>query len=298
MKSIYNNYNFQSNHCEKGKLITSNIDGLLHSSKLINSSNDLFFHAETAWGYNFPLVESNLNINFAWRDWSSFCKKNNIIAELVKLPPFINFDKKFLSIFEEVHLVSKTCSLELKDESFLKEFNKKTRYIIRKSQDKFLYKKAEYSDLSSIKNLYYKSMINLNAKKRFFLNIKTFEYLIKNQNCKIYLAYSDKTLISFVCFLFDENISHYHLSASNKLGRDLNANYFLLYKAIEESYEKGIKLIHYGGGLTNDENDNLFRFKLKFSNKILDYKIGLSIHNKDLFYKIRNNKSAKIIDYL
>ena len=146
--------------------------------------------------------------------------KNNIIAELVKLPPFKNFDENFLSIFEKYIRYQKTCSLEVKDASFVKEFNKKTRYIIRKSQNKFLYKKAEYSDLNLINDLYFKSMLNLNANKRFFLNIKTFEYLINNQNCEIYLAYSEKNLISFVCFLFDENISHYHLSASSKLGRD------------------------------------------------------------------------------
>ena len=57
-------------------------------------------------------------------------------------------------------------------------------------------------------------------------------------------------------------------------------------------------MVHFGGGLTNLENDNLFKFKKKFSNNILNYRIGLSIHNKKVFNKFRNKSSNKIIDFV
>ena len=47
---------------------------------------------------------------------------------------------------------------------------------------------------------------------------------------------------------------------------EILANYLLLYLALKESFERGIKLVHYGGGLTNSVDDPLFKFKKKFSN--------------------------------
>ena len=61
---------------------------------------------------------------------------------------------------------------------------------------------------------------------------------------------------------------------------------------------KGISLIHLGGGLTSNDDDPLYRFKSKFANSVLDYRIGLSIHNEKLFRKYRNTKSNKIIDFI
>ena len=71
----------------------------------------------------------------------------------------------------------------------------------------------------------------------------------------------------------------------------------ILYLALKESFERGIKLVHYGGGLTNSVDDPLFKFKKKFSNTFLDYRMALSIHNKDLFIKYRNPSSNRIIDF-
>jgi len=145
--------------------------------------------------------------------------------------------------------------------------------------------------------LYEERMKNIKAKKKYFLDLGTFDYLCNQQNSSIYLAYKGDLLVGFVCFLFDNEISHYHLSACNQIGRNFNANYLLLYLALKESFERGIKLVHYGGGLTNSVDDPLFNFKKKFSNTFLDYRMALSIHNKDLFIKYRNPSSNRIIDF-
>ena len=262
MKTIYNNYNFQEAHAFNQKIISSEISGLVHNCKIIKSNIKDIYYCETIWGYSYPTTENHNFKNFdLWEEWSHNCQLKNIIAEIIKIPPFLPFNELDTSIFDELHLVSKTCALKVTQNDFLNQINQKTRYIIKKSDENLICRKAVISDSSDIYNLYFQSMKNLKAEKKYFLSLKTFDFLCENKNSTIYLAFLDKQLIGFVCFLFDKEISHYHLSASNQLGREYNANYLLLFKAINESINKGMKMVHFGGGLTNLENDNLFKFK-------------------------------------
>lgn len=297
MKSIYDNYIFQKSHSYNHDLISSNIDGLIHTSKIIKSNIKDIYYCETPWGYSYPYFKSQLNKMELWKEWSKYCLKNNIIAEIIKIPPFFDFSNLDTSIFDEVHLISRTCAFKFIEADFYKEFKKKTRYIIKKAESNLIYRKAEISDSIHIFNLYEERMKNIKAKKKYFLDLGTFDYLCNQQNSSIYLAYKGDLFVGFVCFLFDNEISHYHLSACNQIGRNFNANYLLLYLALKESFERGIKLVHYGGGLTNSVDDPLFKFKKKFSNTFLDYRMALSIHNKELFIKYRNASSNRIIDF-
>ena len=78
MNSIYNDYNFQKNHCKEGKFLKSNIKGFLHSTKLKNTKINNTFYCETAWGYSFPKIDSEYEIKTIWREWSLLCKNKNI----------------------------------------------------------------------------------------------------------------------------------------------------------------------------------------------------------------------------
>lgn len=298
MKSIYNNHIFQELHCSTGSLIKNKIDHLIHCSKLMNSPIKGLYYLETPWGYSFPTKNSKKNFSDLWKDWSNYCSSENIIAEIVKIPPFIPIDHFDISIFQELHIVSKTCALKIQGNDFLQLFKKKTRYIIKKSDKILSCRKATKQDSLVIFQFYKNSMHNLNADQRFSLDLKTFDFLLQDKNITTHLAYFEGKLIGFVCFMFDADISHYHLSATNDIGRKLNANYLLLHEAIYESVQRRINLIHLGGGLTSKDDDPLYRFKSKFANSVFDYRIGLSIHNEKLFRKYRNTKSNKIIDFI
>ena len=82
MKSIYDNYIFQKSHSYNHDLISSNIDGLIHTSKIIKSNIKDIYYCETPWGYSYPYFKSQLNKIELWKEWSKYCLKNNIIAEI------------------------------------------------------------------------------------------------------------------------------------------------------------------------------------------------------------------------
>ena len=219
MNTFYNNYNFQKLHSKKENILTSPYKNLNHSCKVIKSKIKGINYAETGWGYSYPYECQNQSLSLTWKKWSEYCKDLNIIAEIIKIPPFINFSSIDQSILTEQHIVSKTCALYLNESDYLKEFNKKTRYLIRKSENLLSIRKASMSDSKSISDLYDESMTKLNASDRFFLKKDTFDFLIDNRDSSIKLAFIDDSLIGFVCFLFDkaflflvsvlENLCHY-----------------------------------------------------------------------------------------
>ena len=200
MKSIYNNNIFQKSHSYDHDLISSNIDGLIHTSKIIKSNIKDIYYCETPWGYSYPYFKSQLNKMELWKEWSKYCLKNNIIAEIIKIPPFFDFSNLDTSIFDEVHLISRTCALKLIGADFYNEFKKKTRNIIKKAESNLIYRKAEISDSIHIFNLYEERMKNIKANKKYFLDLGTFDYLCNQQNSSTYLAYKDDLFAGFVCF--------------------------------------------------------------------------------------------------
>ena len=83
-----------------------------------------------------------------------------------------------------------------------------------------------------------------------------------------------------LCF---KNIIHIHLSASNNTGKKMNCSY-ILRDLIFQKYQLSGKIINFGGGTTNSENDNLYKFKANFIGKTKNFYIGkvttnLMIHN-------------------
>jgi hypothetical protein len=298
MNTFYNNYKFQEIHCTEGLFLKSCIESLNHSCRILSTNIDNISYSETCWGYSFPSFLNDCKEINLWNKWSENCKQNNIVAELIKIPPFFDINTLKKNIFDELHKVSKTCALVINGDKNQLFYNKKTRYLINKASREITYRKANKADINLIHDLYLKSMFNLKAEKRFFLDLKAFQFLFEDLKSSFHLAFYEKKLIGFVCFIFDENISHYHISANNQEGRYFNANYLLLSKAIEESISLGMRLVHFGGGLSSKDDDPLFRFKKKFSNCTLDYWLGLSIHNEELFKKYRNTKSNKVIDFI
>lgn len=93
---------------------------------------------------------------------------------------------------------------------------------------------------------------------------------------------------------------HYHLAGSLKETLKFAPNNLLLWEAIKYAHEKGYKRMHFGGGLTNSMDDNLFRFKSSFSKERADFYIGKRVHNEEVYdyligkWEEKNNKKKKL----
>lgn len=96
----------------------------------------------------------------------------------------------------------------------------------------------------------------------------------------------DNNIVASGLYLKYHEKGNLHLTASKIEYQILRANDLLFYAAIQYSIHNQVKILNIGGGLGNDADDSLLRFKSKFSNNLVNVYIGKNILNKDIFEKI------------
>ena len=79
---------------------------------------------------------------------------------------------------------------------------------------------------------------------------------------------------------------HYHFAGSKKEFLNLSPNNLLLWEGIKLGRNLGCKRMHLGGGREDSEDDNLLRFKGRYSSERNDFYIGKRIHNKEVYDRL------------
>ena len=92
-------------------------------------------------------------------------------------------------------------------------------------------------------------------------------------------------MISGALFFFNDHHIHYHLSGSDFAYRNLAAGNLLLYEVAQWASQRGIKKMHLGGGVSDE--DSLFKFKKQFNKGgLLDYHIGRIVFSESLYSEL------------
>ena len=98
--------------------------------------------------------------------------------------------------------------------------------------------------------------------------------------------YEDKTIAAGLYFVYN-GIIHVHLSGTDTNFLNFSPAYILKYGTALWGKEHNYKLIHYGGGLSNSEDDSLYCFKRKFAKTTdFDFYIGKKIWNQEIYDKL------------
>ena len=100
-------------------------------------------------------------------------------------------------------------------------------------------------------------------------------------------------IISSILILYNEHYANCHLIGSNDLARKISANNLLHHEVIKWCIHNKIKFLHFGGGVNNDEQDSVFKFKKSFSNELNNFYVGERVINfeiYDKFVKLSSNK--------
>ena len=89
--------------------------------------------------------------------------------------------------------------------------------------------------------------------------------------------------------LYNKHYAHCHLIGSNDLSRKLSANNMLHHEVIKWSKINNLNVLHFGGGVTNDEDDAVLKFKRSFSNQTHDFFVGERIINVKKYNELCRN---------
>jgi len=191
----------------------------------------------------------------------------NIISNWLNEYKFSEIYQNF-NVIERINSVKYLAHLGSSQNDLMNSYHSKTRNIVRGSLKANFQFCDVTKDIEILKEMHFNIM---ESKSRKSKPIKFWDEL---QNIFVpgvnYIAYGAKfqnELIAYVLFLIDENLKQveYFIPCANDLGRNKNANYFVLHNSIAEFRRLGFTRIHFGGSHLNQLN--LIRFKERWGSK-------------------------------
>jgi hypothetical protein len=253
-----------------------------------------YFDISSPYGYCGPYCSNPDFFVEAEILFNEFISKN-CITEFVRYHFLYNENLKFsqgITNFQNRTIVTLDIDQSWED-IWTKEYSGTNRNVIRKLEKEgynYVVTK-EKDDLNEFIEMYYLTMNNVGAGSFYFFDKKLINELFDNLGEKIILTKVEKNGVSYCysLFLISGNIATYYLSARNLEHAKVPATNFLLSKTVEWLQDKNISTINLGGGLTNDLNDPLFKFKSNFSKSKNDFYIGKRIFNLKIYNDIINS---------
>ena len=260
--------------------------------------NETYFDIATPYGYGGPVVEelrgdkSEL-IKSYMDSFTQYCQKNNIVSEFIRFHPVVKNADDFEPVMNIQFIRNTVCTYFRDNEDVLtSEFHKSARKVIRRAlRAGVSYEVIEKpEDLNVFIKNYYDTMDRNQASDNYYFKKEYFEYMLKefSDNLLNINVYSEDgvCIASGLYFLYGKNM-HAHLSGTKHEYLNLSPAYILKYATAEYGVSHGYDYIHYGGGTSNDENNPLLKFKMKFTNSPLcEFKIGKNIYLPEVYNKL------------
>lgn len=234
------------------------------------------YDIETPYGYGGPITNSTDRkfLVKAFNYYKAHCASNKIVCEFIRLHPFNSINKhSFLfDIFIHERDVVVVDLTQNQDERRA-QYSKTTRNIIRKAEKKL--KIIENSQrLAQFIETYYDTMKKNKADDFYFFSEDYFHRLNSINEVDLLEVSLEDQLLSIGFIMRGSELAHYHLSANNYELAKENGNYLLLDAAFNLAKSKGSKYMILGGGRTSSPEDNLLKFKKKFSKITMPFYIA------------------------
>lgn len=264
----------------------------------------------TPYGYGGPLILEceegcrSLLVEEFGKEFQEYCIKNNIVSEFIRFHPIANNAEDFKGMYDVSH-IRNTVGTNLADfdDPFQAEFSKSCRKNVRRAlRDDVSYKITEKPrDISNFKEIYYSTMDRNEASEYYYFDEEYFNKCIElfPENVLLVEAvYEEQTIAMGLYFIYN-GIIHIHLSGTLSEFLNLSPAYILRYAVTKWGKEKGYKLIHHGGGRSDDVKDGLYLFKKQFGkNTEFKFFIGKKIWNEEIYKELCNFKKVdKDTDY-
>lgn len=261
----------------------------------INGTN--YYDIVTPYGYGGPIVEKIIEnkeelLKSFEKNFSEYCKNNNIVSEFVRFHPLIKNHDTFKEMYNSRYIRKVLITKLDKEEPVKNQFGKYCRKNIRQAINKGMTYKVTKSpeQIGNFKEIYYSTMDRNNAEKYYYsFDDEYFDNILKYYRENIIFVeviFEDKTIAAEICFIYNNKI-YAHLSGTLVEYIKLSPSYLLNYAITLWGIENGYKTFFHGGGKTNNKDDTLYLFKKNFAQKYdADFYIGNKIWNEDIYNKL------------
>ena len=256
--------------------------------------NGTFFDAETPYGYGGPCFYGDMTFDSEEvRQCQGLIRdelrKRNIVTQFIRFYPFMYEEGKSSIITEKYGTYKNTIYMDLTDEeTVLSNLDSQYRRKIRKAREAGVsieHDKGEQID--EFIRLYNMTMSMHAAEDMYFFPKEYYDSLTRNfrDDIEVFYARLEGKIIGASIFLHDGEYMHFHLG-----GRDIDApnvpfENLLMVEAALWGSKHGLKKLHLGGGLSDE--DSLFQYKKKFNRSgMLPFYIGRLIIDDDKYMQL------------
>lgn len=254
-----------------------------------------YFDFETPYGYGGPIANTNNSffINEAFEEFFSLAKRNKMVAGFLRFHPLLN-NSKPLAGRKDVVFDRKTVAMKLDlgiDRIWNEQIHAKHRNSIRKAQKLGLnyFIDTELRHMDAFVNMHRSTVKRLRLPEYYYFNDKYFNDM-KNLKDNVFLGlvFLKGDIISGALFFKYGIFGHYHLAGSLDNYKQYNPNNFLIYNTALYMKETGMELFHLGGGGDSSMDDNLYKFKKRFSRHEYPFSIGKIIFDEGIYNELCN----------
>lgn len=264
-------------------------------SKMKSFENDLltrkYFDLTTPYGYGGPIIEGDFNTKSKNKfiiELYNYCVQNNIISQFIRFHPLLN-NQRYMKDLCEIVEIKKTIAIDtMSYEIINSNMISKSRNMIRKAKKQGVSIKYDTGEqFMEFIRIYELTMKENQASSYYFFEQSYYDYLINemSENTIYFYAYVKGRIVSAAIFFYNDKYMHYHLSGVQKEYRHMASMNLLLSEAAFWATERGIELLHLGGGV--GDMDSLYKFKKQFNrNDDLSFYIGRNIFNLEAYNEL------------
>lgn len=247
----------------------------VHCPILNRIRNSAYFYAANWRSYREPVFHGDADfLGRTLEEYSLFCKRNNIVCELIRLEArgniqaliTLNRDRKIVHGQPVAILEMPACY-----EDYFKKIPNRTRRNISIAERELSYKTLNVYNNTYIKQMYELYTITLNrvnANLKWHLTIDDFFTLSTLEFFTFIIIYDIENKISSFAGLYNDGEMLNVLMIGNHATKNAIYSCDLLYASIvKHAYQLDpvVRFIHFGGGRTHDPSDSLLKFKSKFT---------------------------------
>lgn len=258
----------------------------LHKSKIAGTD---YYDFQSPYGYG-GAVATTTDPHFlrhAWEAYLQFSREQNVVVEFIRFHPLL---KNWQFYHGDVMFNRDTVWIDLTVDDLIASYQQnRVRTAVRKGiknnvETRFL-DKTQF--LSTFKKIYKDSMQRLNANNFYVFNDDYIDALCAWENAYLAASFYEDKIVAVLISMILGDVVELHLFGSTDESRKSSATNLIYHHTFEMAKAKGCRTVHFGGGTSNDLNDPLLFFKLGYSDKTAQYKIGKFVHDVAAYQKMQ-----------
>ncbi len=255
-----------------------------------------YYDIEGAYGYNGVIasgVTQTMIDNFG-DTFRNYCKKENVIAEFVRLNPLIS--NHLHKLYFDIELVNKIVIVDLNlepGELWYKSYEHAARKNINKAHKNdvniaiFYGNNIDDNWIDKFIEIYHKTLDRKDARSFYYFGGNFLRNLCKKlpNNSLLAFALKDSIAVSCELVLFQGRTAYSFIGGTLPEYFPLRPNNLLKHEIILRLMEMGLTQYCLGGGV--ETGDTIYKYKKTFSkNNSLDFYIGKYVHDQMAYEEI------------